>query len=498
MFLSTHPPSSLRTFRHACSLVRPIINVQRLRPFHRSLARFNAEAGPKKPYSERLKNAWNATQVKWYPIPVGLGIAFIGFQHSRHIRKREWQRLREEAEAQAEAQGRPRVVVEGPWQVRVAAALPLRSLSRLWGWFNNLNIPRPLRIPGFKLYSFLFGCNLEEMKNPDLRTYSNLSEFFYRELKDGARPIENSPLVSPSDGKILHFGVVEGRNIEQIKGKTYSLDALIGGKSAGNTTDILASSQSANIVNEEKFANINDIPYSLDTLLGSDPAAGVKAESIVGPDGTVRTKGKLAADTTGNARAILKRTDLEPEVRDHHRPAEGHGLFFCVIYLAPGDYHRFHSPTNWVVEARRHFAGEFNKDVELHGELFSVSPYMVKLLENLFVLNERVVLNGRWQYGIFSMIPVGATNVGSIKINFDEALKTNRREDLPGGTYTEVSYRSADPFVGGKQLVPGEEMGGFCLGSTVVLVFEAPLGFRFGVQAGQKVRMGQALGEMTA
>jgi len=34
-------------------------------------------------------------------------------------------------------------------------------------------------------------------------------------------------------------------------------------------------------------------------------------------------------------------------------------LYQIVIYLGPGDYHRFHSPTEWTVEKRRHFPGIF-------------------------------------------------------------------------------------------------------------------------------------------
>lgn len=81
-------------------------------------------------------------------------------------------------------------------QVRVLGALPLRSLSQLWGYLNSLVLPMWFRPFGFKLYARIFGCNLDEMAEQDLTKYESLGEFFYRELRDGVRPIAACPMVS--------------------------------------------------------------------------------------------------------------------------------------------------------------------------------------------------------------------------------------------------------------------------------------------------------------
>lgn len=62
---------------------------------------------------------------------------------------------------EVDSEGRPkkrkRVRLSGPWQVQIMSTLPLKAISRVWGRFNELEIPYYLRVPGFKLYSWIFG-----------------------------------------------------------------------------------------------------------------------------------------------------------------------------------------------------------------------------------------------------------------------------------------------------------------------------------------------------
>ncbi|PPQ69457.1 hypothetical protein CVT26_002867 [Gymnopilus dilepis] len=495
------------------------------------------------PLYRRLINAWKDTPTKWYPLPLAVGaLLLVVIQYRKKVK-----RARQEVELNDE--GMEVIKLKGPWHVHVIGALPLRNLSRLWGYVNSLELPVWFRPFGFRLYAWIFGCNLDEIEPSDLREYPSLGAFFYRKLKEGARPVDESVLVSPADGRMLHFGMVQGAKVEQVKGITYSLDALLGTERPGSSqSDIhVPKSRDMKVVDDREFANVNGIEYSLEQLIGAsehstpgtetpssrsdspapsessasastrdssstavttpepstpiaseDPHVPVKFgeehDASVDPSATKPIQETLVHDASVaiqmGATAHLQTIGGKGPAASVRHLKPGHALFFAVIYLAPGDYHRFHSPTAWVVEKRRHFVGE----------LFSVSPWMAKRLENLFVLNERVALLGRWKYGFFGQVAVGATNVGSIKINFDQDLRTNtamrRRNIPPPGAYTEATYAAASPLLRGQPLMAGEEMGGFCLGSTIVLVFEAPKEFEFAVKEGEKVRVGQRLGDL--
>lgn len=74
-----------------------------------------------------------------------------------------------------------------------------------------------------------YGVDMGEALDSDIASYPSFNAFFTRALKPGARPIAKSDLVSPVDGAISQFGPIEGDQIVQAKGHSYSTTALVGG-----------------------------------------------------------------------------------------------------------------------------------------------------------------------------------------------------------------------------------------------------------------------------
>ena len=160
-------------------------------------------------------------------------------------------------------------------------------------------------------------------------------------------------------------------------------------------------------------------------------------------------------------------------------------LMYAVLYLAPGDYHRFHAPTGMSVQTTRHFIGE----------VLPVFEGLAKRLNDLFVVNERVVMSGTWDMGAMHYAAVAAYNVGGIVIPTEPKMKTNMLRNVctyMNGELKSKVHLQPVPYE------PGEQVGYFRMGSTVVMVFEAPFSFEFTKKVGDKVQMGQEFGHCSS
>ena len=91
-------------------------------------------------------------------------------------------------------------------------------------------MPGFLLRPAIAAYVRLYGVDLREAAEP-LRSFRTFDAFFTRRLRAGARPLDPRPdvITSPCDARLYGFGRIpdDGR-LEQIKGRTYGLDELLG------------------------------------------------------------------------------------------------------------------------------------------------------------------------------------------------------------------------------------------------------------------------------
>ncbi len=125
---------------------------------------------------------------------------------------------------------------------------------------------------------------------------------------------------------------------------------------------------------------------------------------------------------------------------------------FMNFYLSPRDYHRYHSP----------YDAKVTKLIYVPGKLYPVNFTYLNKQDELFVENERVILECVTNDNkLFYMAYIGALNVGKMVFDFEPRIATNE-----GAREIEViEYENL--FI-----KKGECLGHFKMGSTVLVFWE--------------------------
>ena len=124
---------------------------------------------------------------------------------------------------------------------------------------------------------------------------------------------------------------------------------------------------------------------------------------------------------------------------------------FMNFYLSPKDYHRYHAPSDFKLK----------KLIHVPGKLYPVNLKYINKEFELFVQNERVILECEHNEKIFYMVFVGALNVGQMVFEFEDRVETNTNAK-------EMRIYEYDNI----EIAKGDCLGYFKMGSTVVMIWE--------------------------
>ncbi len=259
--------------------------------------------------------------------------------------------------------------------------LPHHLLSRLVGVIAQSRW-KSLKRALIRAFIRTYRVDMSKARIEDPEGYASFTEFFVRELKQGARPMDADPtvLVSPCDGTLSQIGEMNAATLVQAKGLDYSTEELLGA---------------------------------------------------------------------------------------HTVAAELEGGLYATIYLAPGDYHRVHTPAEGKLIGVRH----------IPGRLFSVNPTTTARVPNLFTRNERVVMSFDTDAGPLVMVLVGAMIVGGIHTRWTGKVTRDHRIDA--------------------EVTRGEEVAQFRMGSTVIVCLPRDtVKWDAHLVPGGRVLLGQRLGTL--
>jgi phosphatidylserine decarboxylase len=183
---------------------------------------------------------------------------------------------------------------------------------------------------------------------------------------------------------------------------------------------------------------------------GARPQAPAVPGGINSPvDGAVIAEGRVEEGTLIQAKGLLYL--LDELLAGDPLAAELAGARYLTLYLAPKDYHRIHVPLSGACVAVGGVAGE----------LWPVNAASTASTPRLYVRNRRAYWiargAGEAEGLVVAAVLVGATHVGSVVVDprwlSGRALPKCGRLEVPG-----------------LPCAPGDDLGAFELGSTVVLL----------------------------
>ena len=104
--------------------------------------------------------------------------------------------------------------------------VPRHLVTRFMGWYSRIESPILTRFSIALWRLFADDLHLEEARQQQFRS---LGECFTRQLKEGARPVDErtGSLASPCDAIVGELGEIEGTRVFQAKGYPYEIGDLI-------------------------------------------------------------------------------------------------------------------------------------------------------------------------------------------------------------------------------------------------------------------------------
>ena len=175
--------------------------------------------------------------------------------------------------------------------------------------------------------------------------------------------------------------------------------------------------------------------------------------TIVSPvDGTIVDHGVVESNMLIQAKR--HQYPVHELVGGKSESAQGAKQYFITIYLAPTDYHRIHCPYGGLISSTSHIGKS----------LFSVNKKAQENIPHLYIKNERAVMKIENNLLSYSLVSVGASIVGSI-VPFWSDSGTKTRKDY-------INEWNDGPQEIKKQVLKGQELAHFKMGSTVILIIE--------------------------